>query len=75
MKRRSDRFRAIAEYHEGEYNGMVHGSLAEIKRQFARNEDHEDMRLKYARAACYPFLTVEPDPPAPPPGPPDLSAE
>lgn len=69
---RRDRFRRIAAHHEAEVEKLVgrlppevvygHSSDDPIMR---RLEWHEPMRLKYERAARYPWLPVRPDPPEP----------
>jgi hypothetical protein len=65
-KRRSDRYRALAEYHAQKSASVAFsGKYEALKRLMARINYHRQMRDKYQRAVCFPWLSVEPDPPEP----------
>jgi hypothetical protein len=69
---RHNRFRRIAAHHQAEFEKLVRRLPPEILYGdcsddpiMRRLEWHESMRLKYERAARYPWLSVDPDPPPP----------
>jgi hypothetical protein len=70
MERRN-RFRKVADYHQGEFSKLVRrlpGFMSAGSSEdptMLRLEWHESMRRRYDRAARYPWLPVEPDPPEP----------
>ena len=66
---RHNRFRKIADYHQGEIMKLARRLAAFAGSSdhplIPRLDSHESMRLKYEHAARYPWLPVEPDPPEP----------
>jgi hypothetical protein len=76
LVKRSSEFRALAEEQADsemaslEYAGDARGERGDPQR-VARGEQmaayHRELRIKYERAARYPWLSVEPDPPEPEP--------
>jgi hypothetical protein len=78
MVRRSTEFRALAEEQaDAEMMSMSYADDARGEggdsQRVARGEQmaayHRELRAKYERAARYPWLPVEPDPPEPEPAP------
>jgi hypothetical protein len=74
IRARSERFRSLAEYHaariarwsrgsDGRYRMYVDGRGELVTR--AASDWHSHLVEKYERAARYPWLLVEPDPPEP----------
>jgi hypothetical protein len=73
IKRRQEEFRELAGRH-GYFAGMMgldaweSREAGDHQRALNREEKqaiHQRLQIKYARAARYPWLPVEPDPPAP----------
>jgi hypothetical protein len=66
MERRN-RFRKITDYHRAESKKLASRlkCFAMTELDWQPIEWHEWMRLKYDRAARYPWLPLEPDPPRP----------
>jgi hypothetical protein len=68
---RHNRFRKIAAHHQAEFKKILSGlpfhfsGDSSLDPKMRRLEWHEPMRLKYERAARYPWLPVGPDPPEP----------
>jgi hypothetical protein len=78
MVKRSSEFRALAEEQaEAELTSIGYADDARGEggdpQRVARGEQmanyHRELRIKYERAACYPWLNVDPDPPVPDPEP------
>jgi hypothetical protein len=63
-RRRAD-FRRIARYHSFRNLGLLVDSRSLTPLELRQDEWHHALYLKYQRAARYPWLSVEPDPPEP----------
>jgi hypothetical protein len=63
-RRRAD-FRRIARYHSYRNLGLLVDSRSLTPLELRRDEWHAALAKKYTRAARYPWLPVEPDPPEP----------
>jgi len=69
VRRRAERFRMIAAYHQSSYHftSLINPSwnAAKEAKAIAKNNWHGNTTMKYDYAADHPWLPVAPDPPEP----------